>query len=630
MRVPERIWSALLFLLSSSTLDARSRVSTPDIEAEILLAQERASHELLPVASVGTIIAAVAVYAVLRQRVPVDALLFWLTLRCAVSVVRLVHSTLWLQGVIKPSKSGMPLFAFMAMLDGLVWSALGWYFTPLSSLEVAVISIGMLIGVASIGAMMLQVNLPAAVLFVLTVLVPNALYSLGRGDDLGTFCFGCVMGLALLLMVEARRSNRRIVEMLRLRFESEQVSQAKTQALQQAKLLSETKSRFVATMSHEMRTPLHGIIGLLRQMRRDASEPLAIKRLNLLEGSGEHLLNVINDVLDFSRIEAGGLPIHAQAFGLHALLSELAETSRVSCEEKGLSLNVQLDVAEAECVNGDPTRVRQILHNLLGNAIKFTQQGEVRLHVWRDMRTHRMVFEVADTGIGIAAQELSRVFDAFHQAEGTYKRRFGGTGLGLTISKDLCMAMGGNLTCRSEPGRGSVFTFDLPLPGLAGRAASVEAGDAQAIPLPSDQSADGHPWQGGSTTPHVLLVEDNPVNALVAEAELLRLGVQVTVVDTGHQALDWLEQQQPDLVLMDCEMPVMDGIETTRRIRERERQKGQSGLRIVALTANGPETFAERCKPVGMNDHLSKPFRPEDLARILARHLRRPVVAVCA
>lgn len=628
MPLLKQVSVGLLRVFSSSTLDTRVRPSEPEIDTEIARARERASFEMTPAAMIGQMLAAAATYWVLKDRVDQSALWWWLVLRQLISIGRLTFASLILYGYMPGGSRAMLLFNLGALVDGALWGMLGWYITPLARLDVAVVTISMLLGVAAMGALMLHVNMVGAVAFIVPMLVPNAFFAAGRHDDLGYFCLMAVLGFTAMLLLEAGRSNRRIVEMLRLRFQSEQVSKAKTEALQQAKLLAETKSRFVATMSHEMRTPLHGILGLVRLVRQDVHEPKVKKNLALIQSSGEHLVSVINDVLDFSKSEAGGLAVHEQEFCLHAALSELTETCRVTCAEKGLSLDVRIAVDPLEQVQGDPVRIRQVLHNLIGNAIKFTPQGGIALHVWREGRTGSMMFEVHDTGIGIPQQELSRVFEAFHQAEGTYERRFGGTGLGLTISRDLCRTMGGNLRCESEVGRGSVFICELPLPRV-----TESFGDT--LPSAFDELEPlGTMMNGGfagvsgvsGESPHILLVEDNPVNALVAQAVLDRFGVRVTLVDNGADAIECLEHQSVDLVLMDCEMPVMDGIETTRRIRERESQTGRPNVNIVALTANGPEVFAERCAPVGMNDHLIKPFRPQELAQVLMRHLH---VDVC-
>jgi signal transduction histidine kinase/ActR/RegA family two-component response regulator len=614
----EQMSAQVLRFVSSATLDSRARVSSPEVEAAILRARERATYEMVPVAMIAEGVTTLAVYWVLHNRLPDSGLFWWLVAREAIALVRLAHGIACLRGHIPSGPATLRSFVAMAFIDGVAWSALGWWFTPVFRLDVAVVTIGVLTGVASVGVLMLQTTMSGVLAFALPILVPNAFFAIGRHDDLGYFCTASVLGLMVMMMNEAARSNRRIIEMLRLRFESEQASEAKTEALRQAKLLADTKNRFVATMSHEMRTPLHGILGLVRLVREAAHDAKSACNLALIQSSGEHLLSVINDVLDFSRLEAGGLTAHVQPFGINDVLHELAETSRVLCTEKGLALDVQIALPPGEYVLGDPTRVKQVLHNLIGNAVKFTLKGTVGLHAWRDESSGMLMFEVRDTGIGIPKHELPRVFEAFHQAEGTYERRFGGTGLGLTISRDLCRTMGGDLACKSEQGRGSVFTCSLPLPRVAApelatrpKARTPRLSDS---PLAFDLSV--------LDEPHVLVVEDNAVNALVAQAELQRFGVRVSLVDNGQDAITCLEREQVDLVLMDCEMPGMDGIETTRRIRERERMAGRAAVSIVALTANGADVYAERCVPVGMNGHLLKPFKPEELAKVLSNHLR--------
>ncbi|RZI84247.1 MAG: response regulator [Rubrivivax sp.] len=575
------------------------RADEPELVLSIHQTRARAMHEMLPMSMTFGLVAALGVGVILRTRTPVDGLIAWIIGRALITVLRLAHSFLTLKGRLGPAERTFWAYRGLSLLDGLMWGVLGWGLTPVMNLEVAVVTIGVLIGVAALGTFMLHVDRISAAAFIVPIMLPNAFHGLRRGDDLGAFCCVAILGLMALLLLEVRRSNIRLFEHLRLRFQSEQVSQAHAEALRQAEQLAETKGRFVATMSHEMRTPLHGILGLVRMLRQRESDPQAAHQLDLIRGSSDHLVNVINDILDFSRMEAGSLPVHQQAFNLHDLLDEIAETSQVSAAEKGLSLRVLLDVPPQVDVLGDPVRLRQVLHNLLGNAIKFTSAGFVCLHAWRDADSQQVLVAVEDSGIGIAPEEQARIFEAFHQAEGTYQRRFGGTGLGLTISRELARAMSGSLTCRSEVGRGSVFTLSLPLPTVA----------PTSSPAPFDGSR------------HVLLVDDNPVNAIVAEAELHSLGMRVTTLRDGQQAVQWLEGHQVDLVLMDCEMPELDGFEATRRIRDRERDTGRPPVRIVALTANGWDVCAQRCLSVGMNGHLAKPFRPDDLARVVNRQM---------
>jgi signal transduction histidine kinase/CheY-like chemotaxis protein len=607
----------------SSSVDVASEARSSALELRVQQTRERAAHEMLPNSMVVGLVAALGVLWVLWDSVSHTSLLTWYGARVLISVARLGHAMVFLRWRTLLSRNPLYSYRVLAAIDGLVWGAMGWAITPLDQLDIAVVTISACIGIAAIGAFILHVDMPSTALFIAPIMLPNAIYAEGRHDRLGLFCMIAVTGLMVLFLQEARRSNRRIVELLRLRFQSEQLTQAQAEALNQARVLSETKSRFVATMSHEMRTPLHGILGLVRLLRQRENDPLASRQLDLIRSSGDHLVNVINDVLDFARLEADGLPVHPQRFDLHGLLNEMAETANVTACDKGLELLLEVDMPRDADVHGDPVRIRQILHNLLGNAIKFTQHGAVSLRVTRASDADIVSFEVKDTGIGIAPHELARVFEAFHQAEGTYQRRFGGTGLGLTISRELARAMGGDITCSSQRGEGSVFTLTLPLRMVHSGHTMVEAAAAPAASLAASPAAFEKPDHvDGDHAPHVLLVEDNPVNALVAEAELQRLGVHVTVLNNGRQALDWLACQAVDLVLMDCEMPEMDGIEATRRIREHERTSGKPPVTIVALTANGLDTYAERCVDAGMNDHLSKPFRPEELEQTLSRHLR--------
>jgi signal transduction histidine kinase/ActR/RegA family two-component response regulator len=595
-------------LSSSSYLDRFSTDVDQSLDERVDQIREQAAQEQIRSAMFFSLFIAAGVAIILYHRVPQAELIAWLVARLTISAGRIVYSSLYLSGRLPSQLPTRQHYRLLALVDGLAWSALGWYFTPVQQLDVAVVTVSVLIGVASIATVTLQVDMPSLRAFVTPILLPNSVYILNRHDDLGWFGFLAVLGLLGVLLFEARRSNERVAALIRLRLQNEQVAQAQAQALAQARLLNEAKGRFVATMSHEMRTPLHGILGLVRLLRERERDAEATRQLDLIRSASDHLVHVINDVLDFSRMEAGSLPLHQEPFGLLALLDEMARTFEVIAHDKGLRLEANLQVEPAHWVTGDPMRVRQVLHNLLGNAVKFTPGGQVRLHARYDPATGEVIIQVEDSGIGIPPQELARVFEAFHQAEGTYQRRFGGTGLGLTISRELCQSMGGDLSCSSELGKGSVFTFRLPLP-LAEPATSPANGLAQ----PEAASDCSHA--------HVLLVEDNAVNALVAEAELRRLGIEVTVMANGRDALAWLEHHRPDLVLMDCEMPELDGIEATRQIRERERWSGRAPVPIVALTANGREAFNERGPGAGMDGYLAKPFRSEDLARVLAKHL---------
>jgi len=282
--------------------------------------------------------------------------------------------------------------------------------------------------------------------------------------------------------------------------------------------------------------------------------------------------------------------------------------SVLPASEAGLLLETRLHLPRPCLVVGDPARLRQILHNLVGNAVKFTETGRITVVAKHNAEAGRARIAVHDTGVGIAPEHLSVIFDAFHQADGTFTRRFAGTGLGLTIARELARAMGGDLLVTSQVGKGSVFTLKLDLPHPP---VDVPLGEAPSPPPPSPRALGGR----------VLLAEDNPVNALVAEALLQKLGIDVTVVEDGAQAVEAFRSGRPDLVLLDCQMPVMDGLEAARRIRALEAAEGWPRTPMVALTANAFEGDRADSLAAGMDDHLAKPFKDEDLARVLARYL---------
>lgn len=569
-------------------------------------------HEVMPLAQCASLVCALAVAIVLWQRVDLAALLPWLAARLAISLTRIWYSQACVR---QPARHTDRAYVGLALIDGALWSAMGWGLTPVMDLGVAIVTICVGVSAASLGVIMLHVHSTANWTFVVAGLVPNAVYALQRGDDLGYFCFAGFLGLTGILLFEGQRLNRRFMTTLRLRFESELAHEAEKRALQKVQELADMRSRFVATISHEMRTPLHGMLGLLRLVREHADRPPDPRHLMLMHHAGEHLVQVINDVLDFAKLETTGLPIAPAPFCLNTMLDELVDTIRFNAEAKGLTLALDSALPADTWVMGDVTRIRQVLLNLMGNAIKFTQDGEVRLKVTRDEITGRTELSVQDTGVGIPADDIDRIFQPFQQAEGTYERRFGGSGLGLTISRELCGAMRGALTCQSAPGQGSVFKCTLPLPGTEpSRLGSAHIPHHQAqVDLQSDSVA------SVSGISHVLLVDDNPVNTLVAEAELRLLGLDVNTASSGQSALDWLEHHRTDLILMDCEMPGMDGVAATQAIRSRERRLGHQPVPIVALTANGRDAYEQRCQPAGMNDYLAKPFDRADLRAVVLK-----------
>jgi len=372
---------------------------------------------------------------------------------------------------------------------------------------------------------------------------------------------------------------------------------------------TEMKSQFVANVSHEIRTPMNGILGMTRLL---LGSPLSARQLEYAEAisrSAEALMRIINDLLDFSKIEAGQLSLEEIDFDLHALLKDVLALYRPRVDAKGLALRLEKTGDLPIWVRGDPLRLRQILLNLLDNAIKFTPQGAVVL-VADALAGEMIQFAVRDSGIGIPHAVQEHIFQAFAQADGSVSRKFGGTGLGLAICRQLTTLMGGELTLESTPDQGSTFRFHLHLPpGQPPSRRLLDHGDhPEALP----------PQFPGA---RVLVAEDNPVNQKLVGFMLEDCGVEVLRADNGKAAFDLLEHEQVDLVLMDCQMPEWDGMTATRAIRTREQQQRRPHLPILALSANAMPGFEETCREAGMDAYLSKPLQAEVLGAALRRWL---------
>lgn len=378
-------------------------------------------------------------------------------------------------------------------------------------------------------------------------------------------------------------------------------------AREESEQANSAKSDFLAMMSHELRTPMNGVLGMLQLLETTAMTEEQAEYATLATESTEHLLKVINDILDFSRIERGALELECIPFNLLELLQACIQVFQHSALQRGLEL--QLDTQgglESLEVQGDPTRIRQILVNLIGNALKFTEAGSIRVQIrWQalDDQVLWLTCAVHDSGIGISAERLEHMFDAFQQADTSISRRYGGTGLGLPIARTLAERMGGTLRGESQEQRGSVFTLEIPLPF-----------SRQLRQISANAAVQEHPGRDQV----VLLVEDNPVNQTVIEAMLRSLGYQVCLVGDGAQAVQSVERQNYAAILMDCRLPIMDGYEATRQIR---RLTGRVDMPIIALTANALQGDRETCLEAGMNDYLAKPFKRADLQRLLLRWL---------
>jgi signal transduction histidine kinase len=592
------------------------RATPAAIERQIEFERVSTLYSLAPTTLVGGIAYALLLILMLRPHYGWPVVLAWVVAKVGVGLFRLVDGRLFKRDELRAARLShwKHRFFFGVIADSLCWGLIAVLFLPTPDAPTNGVLIAGMVAIASAGVLALaphRVASGAALILVLTPLMEQqalAQTTIEHVTAAGLFVYAAV------LYLESQHGHRRFTAAMRLRFENAAIAEERHRALVYAEHSNAAKTRFLASVSHELRTPLNGIIGMTQLLAVEPLSPLQRQRLEVLRNSAEHLVTVIGDLLDLSRIEFDRIELNAQPTLIVQTVRDVTDLLQPVAEERGLAFEVAFDLGLPAAALMDASRVKQVLHNLIGNALKFTAGGEVRVAV--SMTNGLLHFQVADTGEGIPEEALERIFDAFEQAPSTTAPARSGAGLGLTISRRLARAMGGDVRCRSTPGVGTTFDFSIAFratPRTPQPRSSVAEEIAAAVP-----SLGGPPTRPG----RVLVVEDNDVNALVVRGMLEQMGVETELAVNGQKALASMGRTPFDLVLMDCQMPVLDGWEATRIWRAREsRLRQDAHLPIVALTASAAAGERERCLAAGMDDYLSKPFTREALGHLVEKYL---------
>ena len=591
--------------------------SAPGVDDRVRVEQVRSPYDLTPLPVAGGIAFSLVLGWVVAPSAGPWLAWGWTAVMVAVSAVRILETRAFRrdpQQALNIEHWARRYFFWMVVY-GVTWGSIGVLFVPSGMATLDGVLLATVTAVAAVGLFTLLGLLAWCVVFLSLVLLPSLVHYASIGSSESVVAWAGLLVYWTLLVLESHRAGQILLESRRLRHQNEWFAAQVQGALRQAEQSSAAKSRFLATVSHEMRTPLNGILGMVQLLQRDAPSPAQLRPLDLVAASARHLRAVIDDILDMSQVESGRLRVEQAAFDLPAAVREVCDTLEPLARDKGLSLRLQLPPGLPSLWVGDGARVRQVLHNLVGNAVKFTQQGHVGVAVLG--REGGLRVTITDTGPGIPADAVQRVFEPFEQADSRAARSVGGTGLGLSIARRLARAMGGDVTCSASGPAGSTFLFDLAIESAE---PPLRAPQAPPRPASSERPA---PVHRPTPAARLLVVEDNPVNALVAVESLKRFGFDPVHVDGGEAALAALRDDAFDLVLMDCQMPGIDGFETTRRWRHLEAAEGRRRLPIVAVTANAAPEDRARCLAAGMDDYLTKPFELAALHAMIEQHLAR-------
>ena len=594
-----------------------------------------------------------------------DAVFVWSVAIGLVSIGQLMLWYLWRS--VKPGPSVSRNWRYyplpLSLFGGICWGVAAVY--PYPDYSAGFDLLPVLIAACGVQLMlMLQSSLlPALVIFVLGLLVPMVMAFQSSAEHpspdqvlvIGTvvvlISLTAVAFARLMMWMSNLHAGREILELMLQMEGDENVEQQRkmeerdsnSRDLERELFLEKeavesaamAKSEFLATMSHEIRTPLNGIVPVLEMLGDTRLDQEQKQFVSTALASSHHLLGIINDILDFSKIEAGRLQVEKIPFDVWELVNSVSAVMLGHAQKKNLDLQYLVSNDVPPVIQGDPIRLRQVLVNLVSNAIKFTQEGSITLEVSLKSEHgigEQLMFSVKDTGIGISSETISHLFQSFSQADASTTRRHGGTGLGLVICKGLVELMGGQINVRSKPAAGSVFWFVLPLERAVSEEVSREAvpgsrftpvfGSEEELPVPESEPVFHEVPVEPQLSGIVLVVEDNPVNLGVARKMLQRLGLTCDAVTDGKSAVTAASGSRYDLILMDCQMPIMDGYEATRLIRQRERGKDAPQVPIIAMTANAMAGDREKCIEAGMDDYLSKPVVLDTLGKTLGYWLR--------